>query len=373
MTTSTNTNHNDEIDLLDVFRLLWAKKWWIILTTLVCTALAAAYAFTAKEQWTSKAEILKPTLVDIKDYYSLQEQYALASGGEVKLDDVINHVFTAFTDLAFSKDEQAKAISQSHYFADLVKSQNADKTQSAVLLNNLVTKGFKLSRPDPKLNKTPSQLSTSFSAETAQAAQETLTKVITDVNAQSEILLRTILTANIEQKIQSLDYQIETIKQQQSSADAIQLANLEKAFSIAKNAGIEDYSKGFNLSSNGTLSLALSDSKDPLKGPKLSDGSYLFMLGSKYLQAQIDVLKQKNVIYPPRYYTLVEQANTLKKLLPQAEQVKLQTYRYLSSPDYPTEKDKPKKALILIIGAFIGVILGALIVIISNFFKRGHK
>lgn len=370
MNSSNNIKQDDEIDLFEVFSLLWAKKWWIFLTTLVCTVLAGAYAFTAKEQWTSKAEILKPSIVDIKNYYNLQSQYALASGGGVNLEDVVNNVFTSFKDLAFSRDEQAKAISQSTYFIDLVQKENADKNQSALLLNGLVTKGFKISLPDAKLDKTPSLLSVSFSAQTPQAAQQTLTKLITDVNAQNEILLREILTANIEQKISNLDYQIETIKQQQSSTDAIQFSNLEKALSMAKKAGIEDYSKGFNLSSNGTLSLALSDSKDPLKGPKLSDGSYLFMLGSKYLQAQIDVLKQNNTIYPPRYYELIEQVTKLKSLLPQAQNVKLKTYRYLASPDYPTVKDKPRKVLILLIASFFGFLLSIIVIIIMGFYKK---
>lgn len=50
---------DDEIDLVELIKVLWNKKIWIVLSTIVFTALAAVYAFIAKEQWTSKAEVIE--------------------------------------------------------------------------------------------------------------------------------------------------------------------------------------------------------------------------------------------------------------------------------------------------------------------------
>lgn len=64
---------HDEIDLIELFRILWSKKWWIVISTIIFTILAGVYAFAAKEQWTSKAEVVEPQLVDLGDYLNLRK------------------------------------------------------------------------------------------------------------------------------------------------------------------------------------------------------------------------------------------------------------------------------------------------------------
>lgn len=56
---SSAGKRDDEIDLVELIKVLWNKKIWIVLSTIVFTALAAVYAFIAKEQWTSKAEVIE--------------------------------------------------------------------------------------------------------------------------------------------------------------------------------------------------------------------------------------------------------------------------------------------------------------------------
>ena len=52
-----SSQRNDEIDLIELFRVLWKKKVWIVLSAFVCTLIAGIYAFTAKEQWLSLIHI----------------------------------------------------------------------------------------------------------------------------------------------------------------------------------------------------------------------------------------------------------------------------------------------------------------------------
>ena len=58
-------NESDEIDLIELIKNLWKKKLWIILSAFVCTAIAAVYAFTAKEQWTSKSVVIPPKVANL--------------------------------------------------------------------------------------------------------------------------------------------------------------------------------------------------------------------------------------------------------------------------------------------------------------------
>ena len=69
-------NESDEIDLVELVKNLWKKKLWIILSAFVCTAIAAGYAFTAKEQWTSKSVVIAPKAANLGDYLSFRSEYA---------------------------------------------------------------------------------------------------------------------------------------------------------------------------------------------------------------------------------------------------------------------------------------------------------
>lgn len=46
------------IDLKALFRILWKEKWWIALITIVVTAVGCAYAFLAREEFTTQGKIL---------------------------------------------------------------------------------------------------------------------------------------------------------------------------------------------------------------------------------------------------------------------------------------------------------------------------
>ncbi|VEH65998.1 Polysaccharide antigen chain regulator [Rodentibacter pneumotropicus] len=110
----------------------------------------------------------------------------------------------------------------------------------------------------------------------------------------------------------------------------------------------------------------MSEVKLPLSDSKLSDGAYLFMLGEKYLKAQVEVLNQEAIVYPPRYYQVTAQLEELEPLLRKVKESKVNAFSYHASPDYPVMKDKPKKALILVIGFIIGVILSTLIILFAS-------
>ena len=151
----------------------------------------------------------------------------------------------------------------------------------------------------------------------------------------------------------------------------MQLANLENALGIAKEAGLQDYAKSFSAANNSSAiqAIAMSEAKIPLSDSKLSDGTYLFMLGEKYLKAQIDVLKQNTVIYPPRYYEVSTLLSQLEPLLVKVNDAKAKAFSYQASPDYPIIRDKPKTIFILLVSSLIGLMLSSIYFLIRAIFK----
>ena len=172
--------------------------------------------------------------------------------------------------------------------------------------------------------------------------------------------------------VADLNYEKTKFERDLSIHKSVQLENLENALKIAKEAGITEYAKSLGIT-NGQSAMqqapTMSEAKIPLSDSKLSDSTYLFMLGEKYLKAQIDVLKDSSVVYPPRYYQVSSLLSELEPLLIKAKQAKANAFSYQASPDYPVVKDKPKTLLIILAAFLVGFILSILFILTKEYYK----
>ena len=366
---------HDEIDLIELFRILWSKKWWIVISTIIFTTLAGVYAFTAKEQWTSKAEVVEPQLVDLGDYLDLKKKYALIIENN-KVDtnqlaiDLKKDLFNKFELVASSLDKRREFFENSKFYQDL--SIGKDESTKRRILSELINQNISVIRPDLKKDPDANDRKIHFFAETAIDAQDTLKQFIDFVNAAAYQQDLDNLLILLQQKINDLNLEQTILEKELQSEKIIQLANLNKALEIAKAAGIKDYSKTFADNDTLLAGIALSDTKIPLSESKLNDSTYLFMLGENYLRAQIDVVNQKDLIYPPRYYQIQEQLNQVNILMSKMKKTKAQTYSYQASPDYPIVKDYPRIIIILGISIVFGIFLGIALVLLLRVFKSKY-
>ncbi|VTU07111.1 Wzz-like protein [Actinobacillus indolicus] len=361
---------NDEIDLIELIKVLWDKKIWIILSTFVFTALAGVYAFTAKEQWTSKAEVIAPKVTDLGTYFNIRKEYSRILGGEFDAGAFAGGMFGKFNLLSESLDERAKFFLQSNVYQKLTEGK--DEQTARVILSDLINENTKITKPDPKKEPDLIGRKISFSAETPEDARTTLEQFIGFVsNSAYQLELENFLIG-FNEVVNDLNYEKTKFERDLTIQHKVQLENLNNALSIAKSAGIKEYSKSFGSMNNEAAlqAIAMSETKIPLSDSKLSDGTYLFMLGEKYLQAQIDVITQKGIIYPPRYYQVSELLKELEPLLVKTKEAKANAFSYQASPDYPVAKDKPQKALILLIAAILGAIFSSFYIFIVQLFNK---
>ena len=364
-------NESAEIDLIELIKNLWKKKLWIIVSAFVCTAIAAGYAFTAKEQWTSKSVVIAPKVANLGDYLSFRNEYAsILDIKDFSQDKVSEKVFNDFKTALFSRSLKEAFFSQSAWFNTYAaKNANSEEAKQK-LLSNLVDKNLVITIPDPKKDPNPIGVNVSFAAETPKEAQDVLLDYIQFVNQWVLAENKKDFLANINLVLSELEVQKNKIERDTETVRQIQLENLTTALDIAKSAGIKDYSK--SLSGNVSVpEVLLGDAKVPFSDSKLSDGSYLFMLGEKYLQAQVDTLKNAPLVYPLNYYNIEKQTNLLSVLEKKVEKEgAVSGYYYLNSPDYPVVKDKPKRLIILAIGFILGVIISSLIILIRRYLTK---
>ena len=367
-------NESDEIDLIELVKNLWRKKLWIILSAFVFTAIAAGYAFTAKEQWTSKSVVIPPKVANLGDYLSFRSEYAsILDIKDFSQDKVSENVFNDFKTALFSRSLKEAFFSQSKWFNTYATKNVNSEEAKLKLLSNLVDKNLIVTVPDPKKDPNAIGVNVSFAAETPKEAQDVLLDYIQFVNQWVLVQNKKNFLADINLVLSGLEVQKNKIERDTETVRKIQLENLTTALDIAKSAGIKDYSK--SLSGNVSVpEVLLGDAKVPFSDSKLSDGSYLFMLGEKYLQAQVNTLKNAPLVYPLNYYNIEKQANLLNVLEKKVEKENTASgYYYLSEPDYPVIKDKPQKGLIVVIGFIIGLIISSFFILLGSLIQNTKK
>ena len=362
---------NDEIDLIELISILWKKKLWIMLSSFIFTAIAGVYAFTAKEQWTSSAEVIAPRTLDLGDYFSVRKEYSRILGSEFDAGATASNLFSQFNLLSESLDERRKFFVQSDFYKKKVEGKS--ETEKAQILSELISKHITIKKPDSK--KEPDLIGNkiSFYAETPADAQNVLSQFISTINQSAYQIELDNFLLYFNELVTDLNYEKTKFERDLSIHKSVQLENLENALRIAKEAGITEYAKSLGITNGQSAmqqALTVSEAKIPLSDSKLSDSTYLFMLGEKYLKAQIDVLKDSSVIYPPRYYQVSSLLSELEPLLIKAKQAKANAFSYQASPDYPVKRDWPKRALLLIVGFILGFLISSIVVltqkVISN-------
>lgn len=354
---------NDEIDLVELIRVLWKNKLQIIAITAITTILAAAYAFTAKEQWTSKATVIAPRLSDMGEYLAIRREYNRILQTEAIDSNALSaNLFANFSQLARSTDVRNAFFTQSDIYKQLTK--NKDEFRKIQILSDLSNKATKIIIPDPKITSNAIGYDITFSAETPVDAQKTLKTFVNFVNAETIKIELDNCLIDFENTLKTLKYEKIIHSEDVNLLQKLQLDYLNKAYEIANIAGIEDYYNNTSDESTSNITNILQTKIFPqtraqifLEDSQLFNNSFLFMLGKKYLKAQIDTLNKKEKIYPTRYYQIDSQIKQLEPLLEQVKNIKYQVYHYHASPNYSVRKDKPRRVIILAIGIMVGLFI----------------
>nr|WP_279161753.1 Wzz/FepE/Etk N-terminal domain-containing protein [Plesiomonas shigelloides] len=327
---------DDEIDLFELMATLWKKKGIIVLVTFLTTALAAGYAFTAKEQWTSEAIVTVPSAAAVSNLYA---GYRLLNQNDkvVPISDIQNSVFKRFLDDSASYDNLARYLADTAYFKGLVSGKT--EKEKSLLLDNWI----KQITIQPVDKNVADKVRVALPADNASQAQQLLRQYLVQRSRQA-----------VQQSYADLEQQIKA--QQASLTDAMsasrtvaevkrqtEIADIESALLIAEKAGITkpELSSGMELKPNN-----------------------LFLLGSGPLSAMLQGIKKQPLVLSDKYYEQQTNLYSLEKYQPNSEQVS--AFNYLKAASEPVTKDKPKKALILVLGALLGGMLGVAGVLIQS-------
>ncbi len=354
---------NDEIDLKELFIALWRGKLIIIFTTLVFTMGAITYALTAQEWWSSSAMIAVPQVQDFTEYQSQVKQYqpvfdVYQEDGTMLvnnyLDDLVmpQQLFQSFI-MAFESNKNKRNFLDSNAFFQDFKNKldadaDADADEATRRLYNAWFSKLTASQADQR-NKNIIELK--VQATTKLDSYNMLQNYITYI---SDIVRRDALqnlNAVITSKINELLQQKTALSLQAKQNLEVEIQRAEYALQIAKAAKVDTPVQ--NLGEKEIFSINL---------------------GSAAIEAKINALKTiSNLsVIEPRLQQIDSKLTLINntKINPDIE---FATFQYLDDVQIPLNRDKPKRALIAVLWALLGGMLGVAIVLVRFTFRKESK
>ncbi|WP_320150898.1 Wzz/FepE/Etk N-terminal domain-containing protein [uncultured Tolumonas sp.] len=333
---------NDEIDLVELFRTLWKQKAKIALITVVTTLASGIYAFTAEEVWTSNAVITAPKASDMGEFYLLAQNLernapivVTPDGVQTKTEDakqlqfanLQTNLFKEFKNTLNSLDERREFVVSSDFYKEKIKGKT--ERDQKVILKEITEKDINYTAADD-VKKTFDTIT--LSADTSKQSQILLQQYIASVNAKvvknNEYELKLLLN----KFRQDLAAEAKTLETSADDMLMLQIKSVSDSLAQAKEMNL--------IETSANLPTDISDST-------------MYLLGSKALSAKLASLKASEPTLAKRYFDVQQQLKTLNEI--KNSSVTGQAFCFIDMPDEPVTKDKPKRVLILIGGALLGL------------------
>ncbi len=354
-------NSNDEIDLRELFKELWSGKLVVILVTALFTISSIGFSLLAQEWWSSSAKITEAQPQDIATYQQQVRQFqpifnVYQDDGTVLISKELNDLFDSkilfqrFVNTFNSSNNKRAFLNDSVEFQDFKGALfRYDSEMAEDELRELYAEWFQriaASIVDIK-KQTPSYFVT-FQTLTKESSFDLLAAYISVTESKVHQDAFNNLQAVVNGKRNELIQQKQILENQAKNQLLVEVERTKYAMGIANAAGVD-------------------------KPIQTGNEKELFSidLGAKGLNAKIRALESvKNLsVIEPR----LQQINAKLDMLENLEidrNVEFQTFRYLENVEKPITRDKPKRALIIVLGTLFGGMLGVAIVLIRFVFRK---
>ncbi|ENM3939742.1 LPS O-antigen chain length determinant protein WzzB [Vibrio cholerae] len=354
---------NDEIDLKELFAALWQGKWLIIMTTLFCSVIAIVYALTAQEWWSAKATVSQPQLQGIASYQQAVKRYqplfdVYQEDGSIIVSETLDLlidpevIFKRFIQEFNANGTKRRFMQTNPTFLTLQK-QTLAQANDPEVMQQLYEEWFDRIQASA-VDKNANEIFTlSFQSVDKASSLTLLNDYVQFVNQALNQKLNQDLVSTLAAKQVELTQQQQSLLQQAQLSLQVELERTQYALAIAEAAEINQ----------------------PLQNLGQQD-IFAINIGSRALKAKVDALKSiKDLsVFEPRLAILQSKLSQLNVDAFSAEaQWSANGFYYLGQPEQPLTRDKPKRALIVVLGGLLGGMLGVAIVLVRFAFRREEE
>lgn len=343
---------DNELDLFDLMSSLWDQKWLVIVTTAIFAILAIGYAYLSPPSYEAKTIVAPPRVSDIAPL-----NLARSLAGLEELNQEM--IYGVFTERLASASARQWFLEE-HYKPYLLKQSSSI---SVAELERKFQRILEVRIPEPESR------SNSYEVIIKGAEPELVAKwanmFVAEASEQSIGQLKADSAAQIANESKRLENDIKILKASANKWRIDRIAKLTEALETARRVGLDN-----PLQELGSKTVLLFPSEDGLM-PSASTETYpLFMMGSKAILSELELLKQRTSDDP-----FIDNLRYLEGVLMTVKDVSLEgdiiSVHSIGVPaSVPDEPVAPNKPLIILFGSLFGCMVGICIATIRLLSRR---
>ncbi|HGJ5889866.1 MAG TPA: LPS O-antigen length regulator Wzz(fepE) [Arsenophonus apicola] len=350
---SAKIKQDDEIDLFELFSILYKSKLLLIMFVVVFTAAIFCWTLFSPQKWKSEAIVVQPTA---QEMFKLNEFLSQLKVLDVETNIDAQQIYTKFLDAYRSQLLQENFLKSSDYFQRLVKSTESHSLEREHQLlrdmKNDITVG-KITFSNSAVNNITNmqeqliEASIGFTAATAQDAQNLLSDYLRYIGSN----VRQEIKAELNEKIaQQLVYA--------KGKYAIELATLENANRVA----IQRLKNSLAIAQSVGLKKPVSTTHNFIQ----DDPDYPIALGSEALAKKLAIIEKANDLSLSNPDLLSSQQYIQQLQALDTKDIWFQPVKYMQKPTLPIAKQAPNRTYMLVLAGIAGLIFGCIYVLLRH-------
>lgn len=342
MLNSKNSNSMDEIDLSDLFGVLWLRKWTVIAVTCAVTLMAVVYVVLTQPIYEAKAFAIPPTQNDIANL-----NYGRVNDTELK-PLTVKDVYSVFL-----QNLRGETLRQSFISEVMIPELNEDgRSGGKDQLQAELSKRIVVSQPT---RETPDRYMVAIKSADPDQAEKWAEDYIRRAGILSKQEVIKDVSYEAEVRVRSLDRQIAELRENGRKVREDTITKLREALRVAKAIGLE---KPPIISGNPAVQIAGS-----------LDGQLIYMRGTKALEAEIENLEKRESNDPfIRGLRDLESTQVFYTSIPLSLS-DVTTYRMDGAVEPVSSPIKPKIFLIIVFSIIFGAVIGTGFVLIRHLIR----
>jgi len=332
-----------QLDFRELILLLWHNKLRIILITVLCTALAVIYAFTATPVYQATAVVMPPTSADLAEYNQIADLDLQSS--RIKPADA----FAVFRSFARSRSLRFDFFEQ--YYLPEAEEQSGETFDEAEIESLWVKFNKDLNIQLDKQDGIE-QLEISMQSTSPVRAARWTNRFLDEVLTRGRDQLLDNLQSRVKVQTEAVTVRIEALRHEAEVQRAARMQRLKDALHLARSIELNEPPMSGNLVTS-------------------YQGETAYLRGAKALEAEIAILdaRDDNDPYIEGLPELQQQLAVLEKVNVMPEHLTVATVDSLAVP--PVKPIKPEKKLIAAVGLLLGLMISVFWVLVRHAFKAG--
>jgi len=346
-------DRDDEISLIDLWRVVVARKMLILLSVLGAVLLASAYLFLAEPLYRVEASLLPPQQRDIQ---ALMINYD-------DIDLKLEHYTPDLVYEAFLKNLKSKGLRREYFDThNLAAFYLSGKMNAGANMDHVFDRKFNQGFRVQTDEQGAEFVVISFLGKDPVFITQQLNQFIEFANARTVRQLINDVNARLQAEVKWNRYQLESKLKLAALGRQDRILNLREALYVARTLGIKSASSLPITAEKGKTAIQVNTSRSPL-----------YMRGTKALEAEIDVLESRGSDEPfiGGFRSLQEKLRFLKSI--SINDGKLSAVRIDAAARTPYQAEESGEKTVFVLVVMFGLMVGVFLAFIAEFRSRARE